>query len=71
LANLSIAALTIYVLAFRSVDLTMSSIQRPIGGTLAVLKRIFTPILGLPLLYGIFTYLTAKAYRPVAAEVRA
>lgn len=35
LANLSIAALAVYVLAFWSVDLTTSSIQRPIGGTLA------------------------------------
>jgi hypothetical protein len=35
LANLSIAALALYVLAFWSVDLTTSSIQRPIGGTLA------------------------------------
>jgi hypothetical protein len=35
----------------------------------ATLKRIFTPILGLALLYGIYTYLTAKETRPVAAEV--
>jgi hypothetical protein len=35
LANLSIAALALYVLAFWSVDLTTSSIQRPIGGALA------------------------------------
>jgi predicted membrane protein len=33
------------------------------------LKRIFTPILGLALLYGIYTYLTAKEKRPMAAEV--
>jgi predicted membrane protein len=33
----------------------------------AVLKRIFTPILGLTLLYGIWTYLTAKAVEPVDA----
>ena len=35
LANFSIVALTLYVLAFWSVDLTTWSIQRPIGGTLA------------------------------------
>jgi hypothetical protein len=35
----------------------------------ATLKRIFTPILGLALLYGIYTYLTAKEARPVATEV--
>ena len=35
LANFSIVALTLYVLAFWSVDLTTSSIQRPIGGALA------------------------------------
>ena len=29
------------------------------------LKRIFTPILGLALLYGIYTYLTAREARPV------
>jgi hypothetical protein len=34
----------------------------------ATLKRIFTPILGLALLFGIFTYLTAKDAKP--AEVR-
>ena len=34
-ANFSIVALSLYVLAFWSVDLTTSSIQRPIGGTLA------------------------------------
>lgn len=35
LANYSIVVLALYVLAFWSVDLTTSSIQRPIGGTLA------------------------------------
>jgi predicted membrane protein len=35
----------------------------------ATLKRIFTPILGLTLLYGIYTYLTAKEAQPVVAEV--
>jgi hypothetical protein len=35
----------------------------------ATLKRIFTPILGLALLYGIYTYLTAKEAQPVVAEV--
>ena len=35
LANFSIVALAVYILAFWSVDLTTSSIQRPIGGTLA------------------------------------
>jgi uncharacterized membrane protein YuzA (DUF378 family) len=35
----------------------------------ATLKRIFTPILGLALLYGIYTYLTAKEKRPKTAEV--
>lgn len=34
----------------------------------ATLKRIFTPILGLALLFGIFTYLTAKEATPVPAE---
>jgi hypothetical protein len=34
----------------------------------ATLKRIFTPILGLALLYGIYTYLTAKEARPVVAQ---
>jgi hypothetical protein len=34
----------------------------------ATLKRIFTPILGLSLLYGIYTYLTAKEARPVVTE---
>jgi hypothetical protein len=36
----------------------------------AMLKRIFTPILGVALLYGIYTYLTAKEKQPVVAEVR-
>ena len=35
----------------------------------ATLKRIFTPILGIALLYGIFTYLTAKEARRVEAAV--
>lgn len=35
----------------------------------ATLKRIFTPILGISLLYGIYTYLTAKEKQPAAAEV--
>jgi hypothetical protein len=35
----------------------------------ATLKRIFTPILGLALLYGIFTYLTAKEPQRVEAAV--
>lgn len=35
LANFSIVALSLYVVAFWSVDLTTDSIQRPIGGTLA------------------------------------
>jgi hypothetical protein len=34
----------------------------------STLKRIFTPILGLALLYGIYTYLTAREARPVAAQ---
>ncbi|MGH8943228.1 MAG: hypothetical protein ACRDWF_10460 [Acidimicrobiia bacterium] len=34
----------------------------------ATLKRIFTPILGLSLLYGIYTYLTAKEARPAVTE---
>jgi hypothetical protein len=34
-ANVSIVTMTLYVVAFWSVDLTTSSIQRPIGGTLA------------------------------------
>jgi hypothetical protein len=41
LANLSTAALAIYVLAFWSVDLTTSSIQRPIGGTLAFIAIVW------------------------------
>jgi predicted membrane protein len=36
----------------------------------ATLKRIFTPILGLALLYGIFTYLTAKEPQRVEAAVQ-
>jgi predicted membrane protein len=35
----------------------------------ATLKRIFTPILGVALLYGIYTYLTAKEKQPAVAEV--
>ena len=35
----------------------------------ATLKRIFTPILGIALLFGIFTYLTAKEARRVEAAV--
>lgn len=35
LANFSIVALSLYILAFWSVDLTTTSVQRPIGGTLA------------------------------------
>ena len=34
----------------------------------ATLKRIFTPILGLSLLFGIYTYLTAKEARPVVTQ---
>jgi hypothetical protein len=41
LANFSIVALSIYVLAFWSVDLTTSSIQRPIGGSLAFLAMVW------------------------------
>jgi len=41
LANLSITALALYVLAFWSVDLTTSSIQRPIGGTLAFIAIVW------------------------------
>ena len=41
LANLTIAALGLYVLAFWSVDLTTSSIQRPIGGTLAFITIVW------------------------------
>jgi hypothetical protein len=33
----------------------------------STLKRIFTPILGLALLYGIYTYLTARETEPVSA----
>jgi hypothetical protein len=36
----------------------------------ATLKRIFTPILGVALLYGIYTYLTAKERQPEVVEVR-
>jgi hypothetical protein len=35
----------------------------------ATVKRIFTPILGLALLYGIFTYLTAKDAQPAEVTV--
>lgn len=35
LANFSIVALALYVIAFWSVDITTSSIQRPVGGSLA------------------------------------
>jgi hypothetical protein len=42
LANFSIAAVALYVLAFWSVDLTSpTSIQRPIGGTLAFLAMVW------------------------------
>jgi hypothetical protein len=41
IANLSIVALGLYVLAFWSVDLTTSSIQRPIGGTLAFIAIVW------------------------------
>jgi hypothetical protein len=41
LANSSIAALSLYVLAFWSVDLTTSSVQRPIGGTLAFIAIVW------------------------------
>ena len=34
----------------------------------ATLKRIFTPILGLSLLFGIYTYLNAKEVRPVVSQ---
>jgi hypothetical protein len=34
----------------------------------ATLKRLFTPILGLSLLFGIYTYLTAKEARPVVTQ---
>jgi hypothetical protein len=35
----------------------------------ATLKRMFTPILGLALLYGIFTYLTAREAEPARVSV--
>ena len=35
----------------------------------STLKRIFTPILGLALLYGIYTHLTAKQPEKVAAAM--
>lgn len=41
LATFSIVALALYVLAFWSVDLTTSSIQRPIGGTLAFVAMVW------------------------------
>lgn len=41
LANFSIVALALYVLAFWSVDLTTESIQRPIGGTLAFIAMVW------------------------------
>jgi hypothetical protein len=41
LANSSIAALSLYVLAFWSVDLTTSSVQRPIGGALAFIAIVW------------------------------
>lgn len=41
LANLSIASLALYVIAFWTVDLTTSSIQRPIGGTLAFIAIVW------------------------------
>jgi predicted membrane protein len=41
LATFSIVALGLYVLAFWSVDLTTSSIQRPIGGTLAFIAMVW------------------------------
>lgn len=41
LANFSIVALALYVLAFWSVDLTTDSIQRPIGGTLAFIAMVW------------------------------
>jgi len=41
LANFSIVALALYVLAFWSVDLTTESIQRPIGGTLAFVAMVW------------------------------
>ncbi|MGA7227043.1 MAG: hypothetical protein WBZ40_08285 [Acidimicrobiia bacterium] len=107
LARYAIFALALYVLGFWSVGLTTTSIQRPIGGSLAFIamtwmfiwamrrkrgsswnvaemgmglalafavgliaesapiKRVFTPILGLGLLYGIYTYLTAPTREAV------
>lgn len=41
IANFSIVALAIYILAFWSVDVTTSSIQRPIGGTLALAAMVW------------------------------
>ena len=41
LANFSIVSLALYVLAFWSVDITTSSIQRPIGGTLALIAIVW------------------------------
>jgi hypothetical protein len=41
LANFSIVALALYVLAFWSVDITTTSIQRPIGGTLAFIAIVW------------------------------
>jgi hypothetical protein len=41
LSTFSIVALSAYVLAFWSVDLTTSSIQRPIGGTLAFIAIVW------------------------------
>lgn len=41
LANFSITAIALYVLAFWSVDLTTQSIQRPVGGTLAFVAMVW------------------------------
>lgn len=41
IANFSIVALALYVIAFWSVDLTTESIQRPIGGTLAFVAMVW------------------------------
>ena len=41
MATFSVVALSLYVLAFWSVDLTTSSIQRPIGGTLAFIAMVW------------------------------
>lgn len=41
LATFSIVALSLYILAFWSVDLTTDSIQRPIGGTLAFIAMLW------------------------------